>query len=188
MRGRLIDYFYSILHDSRMLRILKPPEYSCILVKDKFISSLMAIASSELCGTNFIYWLSFPFPEDWLFQAQEGIARSPFFYRIRGNLSSFILYKIILRFCDHAFVQTEEMRKNIARKGIPKEKMTAVPMAVSVKDIPFFGYDLQQSYKQKNAVVYIGTLQRNRKMDFLLKSFKKVLKKEGRQAIFGRRQ
>ena len=65
-----------------------------------------------------------------------------------------------------------------ARASIPKEKMTAVPMAVSIKDTPFFGYDPQQSYKQRKTVVYIGSLQRNRKMDFLLRSFKKVLKKE----------
>ena len=41
------------------------------------------------------------------------------------------------------------MRKNIAQKGIPKEKMTAVPMAVSIKDTPFFGYDLRTKLQAK---------------------------------------
>ena len=141
--------FYSIFHDFKMFRILKTPGYHFILVKDKFISGLMAIAASRLYGIKFIYWLSFPFPEDYLLQVQEGVARFPLLYWIRGNIFGFLLYRILLPFSDHAFVQTEEMRKNIAQKGIPKEKMTAVPMAVSIKDTPFFGYDLQQSYKQR---------------------------------------
>ena len=184
MRGRLIDYLYSIFHDFRMLRILKTPGYDYLLVKDKFISGLTGILASKLYSVSFIYWLSFPFPEDWLSQADDHIARSPWLYRIRGNVAKFILYKILLRFCDHAFVQTEEMRKGIAQKDIPKEKMTAVPMAVSIKDIPFFGYELKHSYKQEKKVVYLGTLMRIRRMDFLLRSFKRVLEKQKNARLY----
>ena len=176
--SRAKNHFYSIFHDFKMFRMLKHPGYHFILVKDKFISGLMAIAASRLYGIKFIYWLSFPFPEDYLLQVQEGVAKFPLFNWIRGNIFRFLLYRILLPYSDHAFVQTEEMRKNIAQNGISKEKMTAVPMAVSIKETPFFGYDFKQGYKQNNSVVYIGTLQRNRKMDFLLRSFKKVLKQE----------
>ena len=172
------NHFYSIFHDFKMFRIIKNSGYHLIIIKDKFISGLMAIAASRLYGIKFIYWLSFPFPEDFLLQVQEGVARFPLLNWIRGQIFAFLLYRILIPFSDHTFVQTEHMRKNISQKGIPKEKMTAVPMAVSIKDTPFFGYDPQQSYKQRKTVVYIGSLQRNRKMDFLLRSFKKVLKKE----------
>ena len=185
MVSRVKNHFYSIFHDFKMFRMLKHPGYHFILVKDKFISGLMAIAASRLYGIKFIYWLSFPFPEDYLFQVQEGIARYPLLYWIRGHIFGFLLYRILLPFADHTFVQTEQMKKNIAQKGIPKGKMTAVPMAVSVKDIPFFGHKLDElSNKRERIVVYLGTLVRVRKMDFLLRSFEKVLKKErGCQAL-----
>ena len=182
--SKVKNQYYSVLHDFRMFRMLKQSGYHLILVKDKFISGLMAIAASRLYGIKFIYWLSFPFPEDYLLQVQEGVSRFPLLNWIRGNIFGFLLYRVLLRNSNHAFVQTEEMRKNIVQKGIPKEKMTAVPMAVSIKDTPFFGYDLQKSYKQRNAVMYIGTIQRNRRMDFLLRSFKKVLKKENDATLY----
>jgi len=184
MVNKTKDHFYSVFHDFRMFRILKHSGYHFILVKDKFISGLIAIAASRLYGIKFIYWLSFPFPEDYLLKVQEGVARFPFIYWIKGKIFSVLLYRILLRNSDHAFVQTEEMLKNIAQKGIPKEKMTAVPMAVSIKDVPFFGYDFQQREMQRNIVVYIGTIQRNRKMDFLLRSFKKVLKKKKDASLY----
>lgn len=178
MTGRAIDYLYGIFHDFRMFRLLKTSKYNFIIVKDKFITALTAIIASRLFGIRFIYWLSFPFPEDWLFQAKEHITQSPILYRIRGNIAKFLLYKIIFRFCDHAFVQTEKMRQNIVQKGIAKDKMTPVPMAVSIDDIPFWGHKIYGQNKERTKiVVYLGTLVKVRKMDFLLKVFRIVLSK-----------
>jgi glycosyltransferase involved in cell wall biosynthesis len=77
------------------------------------------------------------------------------------------------------------MRKNISRKGIPKEKMTAVPMAVSIKDIPDFGHKIDGlSNNREKIVVYLGTLVKMRKMDFLLRSFERVLRKEKNARLY----
>ena len=179
MISRVKDHLYSICHDFKMFRVLKTSEYSYILIRDKFISGLNAIAASRLYNVKFIYWLSYPFPEASLFRVKDGTARSPFFYWIKGHIFKMLLYRILLPFCDHAFVQTEQMRRNITQMGIPKEKLTAVPMAVPIKKIPFFGHKISvKGDKRRGLVVYLGTLVRMRRMDFLLRSFKRVLGKE----------
>lgn len=178
--SRIKKHLYSVCHDLKMFPILlKNPKHDFILVRDKFISGLLAIAASRAFNKKFVYWLSFPIPEDYLFQVKESTIKYPCLNWIRGHVFSFILYKILLRFSDHAFVQTEEMRNKIVEKGIPRRKMTAVPMAVSIKDIPFFGYKVGlQSNRKEKTVVYLGTLMRLRKMDFLLRTFERVLIKE----------
>jgi hypothetical protein len=103
----------------------------------------MAIVASKIFDVKFIYWLSYPFPEDFLCQLKEGIARYPLIYLVRGHLLKFLLYRIIMPFSDHIFVQTDRMQKDIAKQGIPKGKMTPIPMGVSTQEIPFL--DTKQS-------------------------------------------
>ena len=183
--NRCKNHLHSILNDIKMFRLLKRDKYHLILVRDKFISGLLAIVASRLSGITYIYWLSYPFPEASLFRVKDGTARYPFLYWIRGHIFTFLLYRILLPFSDHAFVQTEQMRKNIERKGILKEKMTAVPMAVSIKDIPFFGHQIDGlSDKKEKIVLYLGTLIKVRKMDFLIRSFERVLRKEKNARLY----
>lgn len=177
--SRLRKNLHDIFHDFKMFRILRKSKYDFILVKDKFISALMAIVASRIFGVKFIYWLSYPFPEDSLYQVKEGTARYSLFYWIRGHLLKFLLYRIIMPFSDHIFVQSEQMKRDIALQGISEEKMTPVPMGVSTQEIPFFGYKPEQNrlYKEK-IVLYLGTLIKARKMDFLIRAFEKVHRRE----------
>ena len=183
---RVKNHLYSVRHDIKMFSILlKNPKYDFILVRDKFVSGLIAFFASRVFKKRFIFWLSFPIPEDYLFQVAEGTIKYPFVNLIRGYILSTLLYKILLPFSDHNFVQTEKMRDNIALKGIPREKMTAVPMAVSLKDIPFFGYNEGwRSDGKEKSVVYLGTLMRLRKIDFILRTFEKVLIKDRKVRLY----
>src|SRR5207247_10023958 len=81
---------------------------------------------------RFVYWLWFRFPEFYLNKARDGLAPYPLLYRIRGKAFEFLLYRILLRAADHVFVQSEQMRRDIAAKGIPLEKLSAVPMGIKV--------------------------------------------------------
>ena len=183
--SRLRKNLHDIFHDFKMFRILRKSKYDFILVKDKFISALMAIATSRIFGVKLIYWLSYPFPEDSLYQVKEGTARYPLLYWIRGHLLKFLLYRIIMPFSDHIFVQTDRMQKDIAKQGIPKEKMTPVPMGVSTKEIPFFGYKTVQNRPNKEKIVlYLGTLMKLRNMGFLVRAFEKVLRKEENTKLY----
>jgi glycosyltransferase involved in cell wall biosynthesis len=170
-------HLYSILHDLQIFSLLRDSRYDFVILKDKFISGLFSVIAAKLYKVKMIYWLSYPFPEASFFRIQDGTATYPVLYWLRGHIFEFLLYKLLLPFSHHVFVQTEHMLNNIAGKGIPKQKMTSVPMAVSVNEIPYFGYKINKCSKvSMKTVVYLGTLWKTRKMDFLLRSFEKVLK------------
>ena len=182
---RLRNHLFGLWHDFKMFKVVKRDKYNLILIRDKFLSAVPAILVSRIFALKFVFWLSYPFPEASLFRVKEGTARYPFFYWVRGHLFRFLLYRILLPFSDHIFVQKEQMRSDIAKHRISLEKMTPVPMAVSIKDIPFFGHKIDTKRNKKEAiVVYIGTLGKVRKMDFLLRVFEKVLKKEMNVRLF----
>jgi len=82
---------HDIFHDFKMFNILRKRKYNFILIKDKFISALIAIIASKMFDVKFIYWLSYPFPEDFLYQLKEGIARYPLIYWARGHSLKFLL-------------------------------------------------------------------------------------------------
>ena len=176
---RLTKHIYSIINDLSMFRMAARNKYDFIQVKDKFLSALFAIVAAKKNHTKFIYWLSYPFPEASIYRAKEGTARYPLFYLIRGYIFKFFLYRVILPAADHIFVQSEQMLKDVAAEGISLEKLTAVPMGVETDKIPFKldGNALQPEKKQK-IVLYLGTLAKIRKIDFLIRVFSFVLNQE----------
>ena len=183
--SRLKKNLHDILHDFKMFRVLQKSRYDFILIKDKFVSGLMAIVASRIFGVKFIYWLSYPFPEDYLYQAKEGTARYPLIYRIRGHFINFLLYHVIMPFSDHIFVQSKQMKRDIVLQGISAEIITPVPMGVPIKEIPFFGYKTEGDKPHKEKIVlYLGTLSKVRKIDFLIRAFEKILRKEENAKLY----
>lgn len=175
--SRLRKNLYDIFHDFKMFRVLQKSRYDFILIKDKFISGLMAIVASKIYKIKFIYWLSFPVPEFYLYELRGGRARYPLIYWIRGHFSRILLYRMIMPFSHHIFVQSEQMKRDIMVEGISEENMTSVPMGISIKETPFFGYEPKQDEPNKKKIVlYLGTLTKARKMDFLIRVFEKVLR------------
>lgn len=174
--NRLKLHLLNFFNDSKIFKILPHRKYDIIIVKDKFFAGVMTVIASIIYKFKFVYWLSFPFDEDSFIRVKERTVRYPLLYMLRGYLFRSLLYRIIIPGCDHVFVQTEYMKSNMIKKGIPKWKMTAVPMAVSIVDIPFFGHKREFSGSETGPIVlYLGTLIKMRKMDFLLRVFKKVI-------------
>jgi glycosyltransferase involved in cell wall biosynthesis len=173
--SRLHKHILALLHDLKMFKILKQGEHNFIIVKDKFISSIFAICAAVVHKKKFIFWLSYPFPEASLYSAREGTARYPFFYLIRGKFLGLVLYRLILPCAKHIFVQSEQMKKDICSHGIRPEKITPVPMGVKIEDIPFCGYSREEK-KNEKIIVYLGTLVRLRKIDFLVRVLAEVVK------------
>ena len=166
---------FRILHEMKMFPMLKSNKFDYLIVRDTFVSAIAAPIISKMFGVKLIYWLSFPFPEFYLHLVKNGMAKYPYFYWLRGHALKLLLYGIILPSAEHIFVQTSQMRENIAKYGIRKQKMTPVLMGVSVDDIPFWGYEGKKGDEEENTIVYLGTLGKERRMDFLLRAFKKVL-------------
>ena len=170
-RHRLIKHIRGFVHDLTIVRLLLTREYDFIQVKDKFITAVIALIAAKLTGTPFFYWLSYPLAEESLQRYIDGTARYPISYLIRGKAFRFLLYKIICPMADHIFVQSEQMRSDMMMYNIPKKKMTPVPMGINIEDFPPKDI-IEKALENKNEkkiILYLGTLIRVRRLDFLIR-------------------
>jgi glycosyltransferase involved in cell wall biosynthesis len=177
--SRLRKHVAGICNDARIFGLLRGERYDAIEVKDKFVGGLFAAMAARLFGKRFIYWLSFPFPEFYLTKARDGLAPYPILYRIRGLAFDVLLYKVLLPAADHVFVQSEQMRRDVAARGIALSKLTAVPMGIRLDSRHL--QPLQATVRQRipadvPVFMYLGTLGRERRIDFLLRVLVQVRK------------
>ncbi len=181
---RFLKHVYGSLNDLRSFRMLKHEKYDFVQVKDKFLSALIVLLAARITQTRFIYWLSFPFPEASLYQAAQSTARYPLLYRIRGHVYQFILYKLILPASAHIFVQSEQMKRDLQLEGVAGEKMTAVPMGVDLKSIEYPNSGvLPEKPEDEKWMVYLGTLGKNRRIDFLVRVLAQVLEYDSKVTL-----
>lgn len=174
--NRLHKHCLSIINDFRMIRLARKERYDFIQVKDKFIAALIGIVVSKMTNCKFFFWLSYPFPEASLYEYKSGTARYPYFYLFRGMIFKFFLYRIILPLSDHTFVQSDQMKKDIVQKGIDPIKITPVPMGVDLDDNSVFSNSVEGPIRREpNAIIYLGTMQKVRRIDFVIRVFRKVL-------------
>jgi glycosyltransferase involved in cell wall biosynthesis len=175
--ARLAKHAAGIRNDARVFRLLRGTRYDAIEVKDKFIAGVFAALAARLYAKRFVYWLSFPLPEFYLTKARDGLAPYPLLYRIRGMAFGFLLYRILLPAADHVFVQSEQMRRDIIAKGIPASKLSVVPMGIKVDrqaaTPPAFG-PRSRIPAREPCFLYLGTLGRERRIDFLLRVLARV--------------
>ena len=167
-------------NDFRIFNILKKRHYDVVVVRDKIFGALPAMVAARLHGSKFVLWLSYPFVENDLYQVHKHIAPFPLLYLARGMLGQFVLYRLLFPFADHVFVQTKYMKEKIAAKyNVPADSMTPVPMGVSLESLPKQaekkqGFTTNMGTKD---IVYLGTLMKTRRLDFLIRAFGKVKEK-----------
>jgi glycosyltransferase involved in cell wall biosynthesis len=175
---RVRKHARGLWHDRRLLGLVRRRRYDVIEVKDKFVSGLFALIAKRLYGTRFVYWSSYPFAEEHLLRASVGIARYPVLSRIRGLASRLLLYRVLLPRADHVFVQSEQMRRDIAREGIPLNKMTVVPMGFDSRMFSGLGQPAAPVIDPAEpSILYLGTLTRVRRLDFLVRVLDAVTKR-----------
>lgn len=185
-RNRLKKHFLDFFNVLMVFPILSRRPYEFILVKDKFIAALLAFTAGRWKRVKRIFWLSYPFPEASLYRYQTGTAPFPRIYFIRGRVFQFVLYRMVLPLADHIFVQSEQMKNDLRQNGIPSEKMTPIPMGIDVNDPLFFGIHSPTETRPPNKkMVYLGTLNRIRGLDFLIRVLAEIHKKsEGVDLVF----
>jgi glycosyltransferase involved in cell wall biosynthesis len=176
LTSRLRKHALGIANDCRLFSRLRRGRYDAIEVKDKFLSGILALIASRLFRTHFVYWLSYPFPEHYLLRARDGTARYPLLYRLRGLAFRILLYRLLLPAADHVFVQSEQMRTDIAAEGIAANKMTAVPMGVSGELCAPFEPSRHREVLPAGVpcILYLGSLNKVRGLDFLLRTMVRV--------------
>ena len=170
--GAVISKWYELLADLRTFRMALSGDYDIVQVRDKFVVGVLGLVAAKLRGKIFTYWLSYPFAECRIIDGREGNAKFPLVSIAGGHAAACLLYRIILPGADHVFVQSEQMKSDVAGHGIPPHKMTAVPMAVSEKLL-----DAPKSPVDPNTILYLGTLIRVRRLDTLLEALAIVLRR-----------
>jgi glycosyltransferase involved in cell wall biosynthesis len=146
--------------------------YDAIQVRDMPVTAVLGLLVARWKGLPFFYWMSFPQSEGQTMRARARGMRAGMHYwfpLVQGTVGQWLLYRLVLRLADHVFVQSDQMALDLAARGIAAARMTAVPM----------GVDLEQAHAQriaasddvrlahKQALVYLGTLDRARSIDIL---------------------
>ncbi len=170
---RIGEFFSELLI---LMFLLFGRRYDAIQVRDdRYTAAFFALLAARVRKAKFTYWLSFPFPENDLLKAQDARGIKKLFLTLRGRITRWWLYGVVLRFADHVFVQSERMKQDVAAYGIPSEKMTPVPMG-----IPRRLADRAKTPRppvEPGKVVYLGTLARSRRLETLIEAFAIVVKK-----------
>ena len=175
--SRIRKHVLGILHDLKLFSLLRNGDYQIIEVKDKFVSGVFAVIAARLFRKRFVYWLSYPIPEDYLHRADARAGLYRALYRVRGTAFKVLLYRLLLRTADHVFVQSEQMRRDLAAEGVPESKMTPVPMGVDLADFDAAGDEMRVRTRVppgERCILYLGTLARVRRLDFLIRVLAKV--------------
>ncbi|MDP2229625.1 glycosyltransferase family 4 protein [Methylotenera sp.] len=155
-------------------KLIFGPRYDFIQVRDdRYTAAFFAWLAAKIRGSKFIYWVSFPFPENDLEKAKLSTGLRKAFFQLRGNLTMWWLYKIVLPRADHVFVQTERMKQNIMAYGLAKSKMTPVAMGVSMK---LFEWKRTAKHEvERGSVTYLGTFARSRHLETIIQAFALVI-------------
>jgi glycosyltransferase involved in cell wall biosynthesis len=174
--GRMHNLLLALRNELRMFRLTRSEHYDFLQIKDLYLTALLGIVAARLSGTRFFYWHSFPFPEASQLQSEMPDSPYPGLYAVRARLLGFLLYRVICPMADHVFVQSEEMKRQMARKGVRAEKMTAVPMGVDEALLHWRTAPPPQppGESAELRIVYLGTLDRIRRLDFLVEVLARV--------------
>ena len=148
-------------------QVIRPAD--AIQCRDKYLVSLLAVVVSRLAGVPFFYWCSYPFPEHDQLAARARKGWRRWLGRVKAAVRFFLLYKVVCRFADHVFVQSQRMKEDMHRYGVPLAKMTPVPMGVSARMTDWVAAHPVSVVPLR--IVYLGTLASVRQLDMLLDAF-----------------
>lgn len=144
-----------------------------IQVRDMVTHGLIGLLCAKLKRVPFTYWMSFLMCEARIEQSRERL-RNGGGLRVRmillkGLVEYFLLYNVVLRFADHVFVQSDAMLELLAQKGVPRSKMTAVPMGVDMEAVMSRPQPRRPAgWENGPLLAYLGTLDPIRQIDMVI--------------------
>lgn len=155
-------------------RLLFGTRFDIIQVRDdRYLAAFWAWLAARLTGARFVYWLSFPFPENDAEKSRHAIGAKRLFLALRARITGWWLYHFMLHRADHVFVQSEEMQRDVAAHGVPWARMTPVPMGIPVRLLETVSK--RAATPQPGLVAYVGTLAAVRRLDVIIEAFARVL-------------
>ena len=157
-----------LMADLRLLRLAWQGRFDVIQVRDRYAVALWAWLVARLTGARFTFWMSYPFAESKLEQARQGYVARPWLVALKGHLIRLLLYRMVLPLCDHAFVQSERMKDDVAAEGIAPERMTPVPMGIRAEEVGTAA-DARAPDTARPLLLYLGILMRLRQTEMLVR-------------------
>jgi glycosyltransferase involved in cell wall biosynthesis len=171
--GQAKKHIKTMLHGIRRLCFANRQRYDAIQIRDMPVLGVIGLLAARMKGLPFFYWMSYPMSEGQIAYAKErGLSQGLMkflFPWVRGRLGCFLLYRVVLRFADHVFVQSVRMQQDLMARSIPPERMTPVPMGVDL--------ELMRSEEiapaddprlaGRRVLVYLGTLDPPRRIEVL---------------------
>jgi glycosyltransferase involved in cell wall biosynthesis len=171
--GRLLNNLLGLAGDLMILPHALHGRYDVIQVRDKFFAGLVAWLAARLTGAKFVHWMSYPFAESKLHQAQNRLVPHHRLVWLKGHAIRLLLYRVILPLADHVFVQSERMKDDVAREGIPRSKMTPVPMGIRADHVGQPG-DARAPDPAAPVLLYLGIILKLRQTEMLVRVLEKV--------------
>jgi len=167
----VLNRFFDLGNDLAVFNLLRTKKYDAVQVKDKFLSAVFCLLASKFYGVKFVYWLSYPYHEEAKESLKSNKSHKKVLYFLKWQYIDFILFKLIAPNADHMFVQSDQMLIDLSERNISKNKLTSVPMGVSIESLP----DLKvNANKHGLEILYLGTLSKIRKLDFMIRVLKLV--------------
>jgi glycosyltransferase involved in cell wall biosynthesis len=170
--GRLFDELLAILHEFRAFRLLAGDRYDLVMVRDRILGGVILLAAAMLYGVPFCYRLSFSYPDADMFRLRDlrgslSIWRRAWF-RVRGAVDGYLLYRVILPRAAAVFVYSEAMRSDLERRGLDPRRISVVPNAFNFDRLrePGSAPEPDQA-RGERLLLYVGTLVRVRRPEFL---------------------
>lgn len=182
MRGSLGLAMSGLVNDIRAL--LGRETYDAIIVRDKVLTAVFALLLVPR-GKVF-YWMSWPFPDEDMERSRigppGGLRRRLLW--MRGWVTSFLLYRFVIKRSHRVFVQSDQMREDVAALSGRRDGLVPVPMGVDEGALPAIRPEARV-YRQGEVfkLAYLGSLDRLRKLDFLLEVLEALQKTESPDAF-----
>lgn len=181
----------AVIHD---LRVLLSARRRCdlVVVRDKPIEGSLLFLVARIQRRKCVYWMSFPIPLGHRTSGFDQMRRGRWLrgaaVAAKGLVAGLVQRWLTLPLADLIFVQSDEMKRLVASSGIAAEKLTPVPMGVDRKMIDSLDrLQIESSALGEPWVVYIGTLERARRLDVLIRAMALVVKEvpQARLALIG---
>ncbi len=171
-KNRAGQYVLKFLHQCKVLITADYAQYQAVQVRDMTLIGLIAIVMCKLKKIPFYYWLSYPQSEGQIERAKargSSAGMRYWFPLLQGLIGKILLYKIILPNADHIFVQSQNMLQMLTLHGGNPQKMTPIPMGVDLENAQPDKTKASDDVRLigKRVIVYLGTLDRVRKIEVL---------------------
>lgn len=171
-KGRVAKHLAKLRHNAKTMLGVETDRYDAIQVRDMPLTAIIGLIVARQKGLPFFYWMSYAIPEGAIALARSRGRRAGAMYLaplIRGLIGKWILYSLVLPRCQHIFVQSNQMRDDVAARGVPLDRMTPVPMGVDLETAVPGRIDPvdDSTLSGRRVIVYLGTLHQSRRIEML---------------------